>query len=42
MEPGNKQYMGYHSDEYFVRLLRTFFDLYTRYTYNVNTKQQLK
>jgi len=40
MEPGNKQDMGYYSDEYFVRLLRTLIDLYTRYTYNVNTKQQ--
>jgi len=39
-EPGNKQDMGYYSDEYFVRFLRSFFDLYTRYTYNVNTKQQ--
>jgi len=42
MEPGNKQDMGNYSDEYFVRLFRTFFVLYTRYTYYVNTKQQLK
>jgi len=39
-EPDNTQDIAYYCDEYFVRLLRTFFGVYTLYTYNVNTKQQ--